>query len=671
MNARSHEENTDGRFLLEIQEGKRHYIMGENVIRAMDGVDLKITPGEFLIIVGSSGSGKSTIMHVLGCLDNLTGGRYLIRGQDTSRYSDELFSAARNRRIGFVFQQFNLLSDLTVLENIALPLSYSGVSTQRRLEIAHRQAAALGLENRLNHRPTELSGGQAQRVAIARALVNDPDILLADEPTGNLDSVTGREIIQVFLDLNAKGLTIIMVTHDLEIAKLGTRKITVHDGKIIKDEPLNHPAAAKPDISPSASHPEKPAGLGFFDLLRIGVKEGLMCHKMRTALTMLGIVIGVAAVIAMSSLSLGSKKKQADQIRALGANLMRVIDNRLEGEAMLNARKKGSRGLTMTDLNLIRDNVPDILNIGALRELKVNCLFQGRSIFPRVVGVMGNYLQVNNLTVHLGREISDMDQHRCARIAVVGSAIVKQMRIEDPLGKFLLLGGDPYMIVGVLDNKQIDTKELEATSLTDSNYDLIIPLNTMLTRTSYLEMRNEIDELHLQLKTEDRLYDVGTEVKRLLEIAHDGVDDFKIVIPLDLLKQKQQAQRLLDVLTILIASISLIVGGIGIMNIMLAAVTERIREIGIRRAVGATKKDIRHQFLSESILLSITGGCIGVLLAIGVTVIAGFLLSIPIVISMPMICISVLAATGIGLGFGLYPAVQAANKHPVEALRYE
>ncbi len=200
---------------------------------------------------------------------------------------------------------------------------------------------------------------------------------------------------------------------------------------------------------------------------------------------------------------------------------------------------------------------------------------------------------------------------------------------------------------------------------------MLIPLNTVLTRTRYLEMRNEIDELHMQLKTEEQLYDAGTEIKRLLRVAHSGVEDFRIVIPLDLLKQKQQAQRLLDVLTILVSSISLIVGGIGIMNIMLAAVTERIREIGIRRAVGATKKDICYQFLSESVLISVTGGVIGVAVALILTLITCRVLDIPLVVSSTMVCISVLAATAVGLGFGLYPAIQAANKHPVEALRYE
>ena len=655
---------------LQTQRINRHYVMGDNIVRALDEVDITIERGEFVMIVGSSGSGKSTLMHVLGCLDTPTGGRNSLCGHDVSGCSDQELSAVRNRRVGFVFQQFNLLNDLTVLENIALPLAYSGVGTAQRLARARKQAESVGLAHRVAHHPSELSGGEAQRVAIARALVGEPEILMADEPTGNLDSTTGGEIMQALVELNRKGLTVVMVTHDSKLAAQGTRKVTMRDGKIISDETLrdkNCPVPTTTDQKQQLS----PGGLGFFDLVRIGVKEGLLCHKMRTALTMLGIVIGVAAVIAMSSLSLGSKQKQANQIRALGANLMVIIDKKLEGEALSTARKSGSKGLSLADLVLLRDNIPELQRAAASRSIKVNCLFENRSLDPRVLGTSGDYLKVNNLSIAQGRNLSAKDAHSSARVAVLGAALARQLNVDSPLGSKILLGGDPYLIVGILADKQIDTQELEATSRTDSNYDLLIPLSTLLNRTSYLEMRNEVDELHLQLYTEDRLYDAGTKAKRLLHAAHNGVEDFQIVIPLDLLKQKQQAQRLLDILTILISSIALIVGGIGIMNIMLAAVTERIREIGIRRAVGATRTDIRYQFLAESVLISIIGGLIGVVLAVAATIITCHLLDIPIVISPIMVAISVTAATLVGLVFGLYPAVQAANMDPVAALRSE
>jgi len=246
MSVESENMKNESLALLEIQAGKRYYTMGENIIRAMDGIDVKILPGEFVMIVGSSGSGKSTLMHTLGFLDKMTEGRYLIRGQDASQYSDEQLSAARNRRIGFVFQQFNLLSDLTVLENIALPLTYSGISTAERLEMARRQALALGLKDRIHHRPTELSGGQAQRVAIARALVHEPLLVLADEPTGNLDEDTGQTVLALLLELTRDaGKTLVMATHAPAIVPLTDRVCRVHHGHLILEQ------AALKDVHPA------------------------------------------------------------------------------------------------------------------------------------------------------------------------------------------------------------------------------------------------------------------------------------------------------------------------------------------------------------------------------------------------------------------------------------
>lgn len=656
--------------LLEMEGLTRHYRMGDNVVRALDGVDLTIGAGEFVTIVGSSGSGKSTLMHLLGCLDTATSGLHRIGGEDATTCTDGQLSALRNRRIGFVFQQFNLLSDLTVLENIALPLAYAGTPKKERLERAEKLAQRMGLGDRTDHKPSELSGGQAQRVAIARALINDPDILLADEPTGNLDSVTGQEIMGLLHELNEKGLTVIMVTHDPVLAESGSRKVVMRDGKVLEDKSLR-PASAQAGPVEMGPPPESP-GLSLSDLARIGLVEGLLCHKTRSALTMLGIIIGVAAVIAMTSFSLGSKKKQADQIRALGANLMRVVDKNLEGKALTDARKRGSQGLSLNDMDSLAAHVRGVKRAAAVRKLKINVLYGRRPLSPQVLGVTGDYLKVNNLSLQEGgRMLNAGDQARSTRVAVLGAGLARRLDTQDPVGETLLLGGDPYTIIGVLEDKNVDTRELEASSMIDTNQLLLIPLQTLLQRTYFLEMRNELDEIQLQLENEDALYFAGAEVKRQLLMGHDGVEDFQIVIPLNLLKQKQQAQKLLDVLTLLIASISLLVGGIGIMNIMLAAVTERIREIGIRRAVGATQRDICTQFLSESIIISLTGGLAGVVLALGATFVACFFLAIPFVVSALSLLISVVASTTVGLVFGLYPAVQAARKDPVEALRYE
>ena len=653
--------------LIKVRNLQRYYRMGEHTVKALDGVDLDIYPGEFVMIVGSSGSGKSTLMHILGLLDKPTDGSYILGGQEVSNLSDDGYASLRNNRIGFVFQQFNLLNELSVVENVALPLAYSGVGKDERLSMAAKYAAMTGLGDRLDHRPTELSGGQNQRIAIARSLVNNPDIIMADEPTGALDSKTGEEIMGLLHELNDKGHTIIMVTHDNVLAEQGTRKIVVKDGLILED--------AKGSKSSERSLKDekviKTNGLSILDLLFIGLREGLLPHKMRTFLTMLGIIIGVASVISMSSFSLGSKKKQADQIRALGANLVKIVDNRLENETLLQARREGSKGLSRQDYEDMKVNVPGITAGSFVRQSQMNALYKGNKINSTVYGVGGDYMKVNNLQVAYGRYFDTKDSYTASRVIVVGAKIASKLGHGDPIGKSLIVGGSPYKIIGVLDNKDIDVKELDASSLKDSNYNILMPLETMLSRTTYLETRSELDEIQLQLKSEDLLYEAGTAIKRTLNVLHGGVVDYRIVIPLDLLKQKQQSQKLLDILTIIISSISIIVGGIGIMNIMLATVNERIREIGVRRAVGATKKDIMYQFLTESMIISVTGGLLGVVFAMLIIVITCQALGLPIVLSVLLIGVSVIASVMTGLIFGIYPARNAAAKNPVEALKSE
>ncbi len=661
--------------LLRITGLCREYAMGATTVRALEAATLTIRRGEFVMIVGSSGSGKSTLMHLLGCLDRPTAGSYRLGDQEVATLDDETLSGVRNQKLGFVFQRFNLLPDLTVVENIAVPLVYAGLDRIARREAAAAIGRQLGLADRLTHKPSELSGGQCQRVAIARALVNRPEILFADEPTGNLDSTTGREIMELLYRLNDQGYTIIMVTHDRDLAEEGTRKLVMRDGRIVSDEPGRR--AAMPKLASGLAADPKTFSrmtggrLGLFDLVRIGFREGLLAHKLRSALTMLGIIIAVAGVIAMSSFSQGSKKKQENQIKALGANLIRVIDALFEGEKLTTTRQAGSPGLSLDDLQRIRRTVAGVETATASRGIKLNATGTAGDLGATISGVCGDYLAVNNLRVAEGRFIDTSDEETSARVAVIGEAIRRKLGDAGAPGNHLLLGGQPYEIVGVLAGRDVDIKGLEATGASDANYDILLPLRTVLARTRAIDLRSELDEIQIKLSAPELLYSAGTSIRRIIQAAHGGVEDFRLVVPLELLKQKQQAQRLLDVLTLCIAGIALVVGGIGIMNIMLASVTERTKEIGVRRAVGASEKGILHQFLSEAVILSVTGGIAGLVLATGVVLVACPLLDLPIVFSPGIIVLAVGAAIATGLVFGLYPARQAARMDPVEALRYE
>lgn len=659
--------------VISLRSAHRTYSLGGSTVHALDGVDLEIQQGSFLSIVGSSGSGKSTLLHVLGLLDILSEGELTLGNWELSKSDDDERSRVRNLSIGFVFQKFNLLSDLTVLENIALPLAYSGKPMEQRWKKARQVAIKVGLGDRLEHRPNQLSGGQAQRVAIARALVNDPDLIMADEPTGALDSKTGNEIIELFLQLNREGRTIVMVTHDRELASKGTRKITISDGRIVEDQNIR----PLPNQNIPSLEKNRSGTLHFKDLLRIGINEGLLAHKLRSLLTMLGVIIGVASVISMSSFSEGSKKKQADQIRALGSNLVKVIDSKLEGENLNDARVRGSQGLSQADATAILDQVPSIKHMAMTRRVSMSSLSQGARlpVGLAIYGAKGDLLKVNNLHLENGRWFTAKDQLNMKRIAVIGSRVAMGIAAsgdrKDAIGKILVLGGQPYEIIGVLENRQVDTGELEIQQETDANLHVYLPLDTVLGALQKIELRSQIDEIHLQLEDEDALVDAGISIRRLVSHLHQGVEDFSLFVPLDILKAKQQSQKLLSILSLGICAISLLVGGIGIMNIMLASVSERMKEIGIRRAIGATRRNIRDQFLCEATLISFAGSIVGILLAVVGILLVCPALELPIVFSIPIISLAILLAIATGAGFGYAPANRAAHQNVIEILRDE
>jgi macrolide transport system ATP-binding/permease protein len=631
--------------LIEISGLSRVYRMGDAEVRALDGVDLRIDEGEFVAIVGPSGSGKSTLMYVLGCLDRATAGSYRLAGHEVGGLDDAALSQLRNREIGYIFQSFNLLPDLDVVENVALGLVYAGEDAVRRRATAAAIATRFGLGQRLGHTPSELSGGQMQRVAIARGLACRPRLVLADEPTGNLDSRTGAEIMATFRRLNAAGHTVVLVTHDPEVARQADRSVRIVDGRIVSDE--RHPADRAGDADDPAEVPA-PQGVGRMrpgDLLRIAVREGLLAHKMRSALTMLGIVFGIASVIAMTAITEGGKRRQLEQIRQIGMNAVQVRALELDGARLLSQRRVN----------------PDGLSAATFRH--------GERIAPAATpqGVTGDLQTVLDFHVESGRFLDDSDESTRARVCVLGAAVAEELQAGP--GAVVTVGDQLLTVVGVMGRKAYAASEISDIAISDRNRDVYLPFATLRSHFRRVERDSQLDAIARRMADDDGLLDASRLARRIVSDLHRGAEDFAVSVPLEVLRQAQSTREVFNLLIIVISAISLLVGGIGIMNIMLATVTERTREIGIRRAVGASRRAVLAQFLAEASLLSLVGGVLGLVLGLlGGLAVQG-LFGFPVAFSPLIAAIAVCVSVVIGVGFGLYPAWKAARMDPVEALR--
>lgn len=658
--------------MIELKHVFKTYRMGSEEVRALQDVSLKIASGEFVAIMGPSGSGKSTLMHVLGLLDRPDSGEYFLGQKKLNDLPDEELAAIRNRLMGFVFQQFHLLPRMTALENATLPLIYAG--KQHLKEQAKVCIAEVGLTDRMSHRPSELSGGQQQRVAIARSLVNDPLIIFADEPTGNLDSKSKEEILSILKGLNAKGKTIIMVTHENEMAVHAKRVIRVLDGKVISDT-IQGPAKAprpmeevKADeiIDGTLSKKEKKAReIQFLDYLRQAA-QSMTSHKMRSFLSILGILIGVAAVIAMLAVGQGAKDAIEKQLASLGSNLIQVMP----GSSRIHGVSLGAGAVT-------RFTFQDVAAIEKLTDLvrRVNPSVSGRGQVvyasqnwsTQVEGDGVNYPSMRAAEPAAGRFFSEEEVTRRDKVAVVGATVVKQLfQDADPIGETIKINLINFKVIGVLPVKG-------ATGFRDQDDTVIIPITTAMYRVFGKEY---IDSISVEAVGPDVLDAAQDAISKLIIKQHRLVtkeeqDSFQLRNMADIKNTLESTTKTMSVLLGSIAAISLLVGGIGIMNIMLVSVTERTREIGLRKAIGANNKDIMVQFLIESVLMSFLGGISGIALGYGasllITVFAGW--SVKVSMS------SVILATGfsllVGVVFGIWPARKASTLDPIEALRYE
>lgn len=660
--------------LIKADDLAKTYGIGKVEVRALRGVSLEIDPGEFVSIMGPSGSGKTTLMDILGCLSKPTSGNYYLNGQAINNLNDNYLSEIRNEQIGFVFQTFNLLPRSTALGNVELPLLYAGVSDRERKRKALEALETVGLKERAHHYPNELSGGERQRVAIARALVNSPSIILADEPTGNLDSQSGEEVMSAFKRLHEQGKTIIVVTHDPEVAKYADRIIQVKDGQIKREEVRSKTVEHKIGVSDKIN---KRTSLiaSFVSGFASGYK-GLLSNKLRSLLTVLGIVIGVAAVIGMLGVGEGAKRQITSQIEKLGSNVLMVHPRRAESKEEALEWRGRSKGLTYEDAIAIKEKISAVNEVAPQIRTNERIRYLDNYWDTRLLGTSPSYQTIRNLEMDEGRFFDQEELDSWAKVCVIGKTVKEELfGSEHPIGKDIKVRDERFTVIGIL-------KEKGRVGWEDFDDQILIPFTTAQKRFTGSDL---LQTIFVQAQSSEITDGASREVEALLTQRHNQVVDFRVRSQEEFRQTIEQTASTFKLMLAGIAAISLIVGGIGIMNIMLVTVTERTREIGIRKAVGAKRGDILVQFLIESMVLAFAGGVIGILLGTGFANTIGNMMvgagtfgprrlfggGGQSVITLSSVLLAFFFAVGVGIFFGMYPANKASKLDPVEALRYE
>ena len=643
--------------LISVRGLGRSFAAGEETITVLQNVDIDIWPGELVAIIGASGSGKSTLMNILGCLDRPTSGTYLFKGQDVSQLSPDEQAQLRREHFGFIFQRYQLLADLDAVGNVEVPAIYAGLSSSARQGRATELLTQLGLGNRLDHHPNELSGGQQQRVSVARALMNGGEVILADEPTGALDTKSSAELIELLLDLNRRGHTIVMVTHDPKVAAHAHRTITIVDGQIASDTGYNPTERAAGDESPQIGRSQSsPARLLRLREAFTMAVTAVNAHRVRSFLTMLGIIIGIASVVLVVALGSGSQQKVLENISSLGTNTITV---------------RAGSGFGARDASRIETLVPS--DADALARLSfaagvspaVSSTAQVRyanvTASAAVNGVSGDYFAVHAYTTLAGTVFGPADITDISQVAVIDTDTRDTFFTDgtDPVGQVLLLGNVPVRVIGVA---------APSSTFGPSSLNIWVPYTTAMRRVSGQKF---LDSIGVRVADDQDMTAAEAEISALLVSRH-GTTDFFLSNSDTIRQTITSTTQTLTMLVAAIAVISLVVGGIGVMNIMLVSVTERTKEIGVRIAIGARRSDIISQFLIEAVLVCLVGGVLGVLMALGVGQLASWLTSaVSLSFSTMSIVVACLSSTIIGVTFGFWPARSAAMLDPVVALSRE